>query len=61
MSNKTSVADLIKHNKKSKIETSVADLIKPKKKYLYACHCILCNGEELDPRTQKKHAKDECL
>ncbi|PKC12123.1 hypothetical protein RhiirA5_412263 [Rhizophagus irregularis] len=61
MSNKTFVADLIKHNKKIKVETSVADLIKPKKKYLYACYCILCNGEEVDPRTQKKHAKDERL
>lgn len=36
---------------KCKIETSVADLIKPKKKYLYTCHCIRCNGEEVDPRT----------
>src|SRR6266498_4252882 len=42
-------------------KTSVADLIKPKKKYLYACNCIHCNGEEVDPRTQKKHAKEEYL
>ena len=61
MSNKTSVADLIKHNKNCKIETSVADLLKPKKKYLYTCNCILCNGEEVDPRTLKKHAKDKRL
>jgi hypothetical protein len=46
---------------KCKIETSVADLIKPKKKYLYTCHCIRCNGEEVDPRTQEKHAKDKHL
>ena len=61
MSNKTSVADLIKHNKNCKIETSVADLLKPKKKYLYACNCILCNGEEVNPRTLKKYAKDKRL
>jgi len=61
MSNKTSVADLIKHNKNCKIETSVAGLLKPKKKYLYACYCILCNGKKVDPRTLKKHAKNKCL
>jgi len=61
MSNKTLVADLIKYNKNCKTETFVADLIKPKKKYLYPCYCILCNGEKVDPRTQKKHAKDKRL
>ncbi|GBB85311.1 hypothetical protein RclHR1_11880004 [Rhizophagus clarus] len=49
MSNKTSVADLINIIKK------------PKKKYLYACSCIFCNSEEVDPRTQKKYAKDKRL
>ncbi|PKY30838.1 hypothetical protein RhiirB3_392871 [Rhizophagus irregularis] len=49
------------NNKKCKTFTSVADLIKPKKNYLYECHCIRCDGKKVDPRTQERHAKDECL
>ena len=37
---------------------SIADLIKPKKKYVYPCHCVLCKGAEVDPRTQEKHTRD---
>ena len=45
----------------NKVENSVADLIKPKKKYLYVCHCVLCNGAEVDLHTQEKHVKEEGL
>src|SRR5688500_643881 len=37
---------------------SIADLLKPKKKYVYPCHCVLCKGVEVDPRTQEKHTRD---
>ena len=51
----TSVSDLIKSNKskikiKSK-ETKMSNLIKLDKRYLYTCHCIRCNGAEVDFRT----------
>ena len=49
------------NNKKYKIKTSVADLIKPKKKYLYVCHCVRCDGAEVDFRTQESHTKDKSL
>ena len=57
-----SVSDLIK-SKKRKIETSasVSDLIKLRKRYLYPCHCIRCNGAEVDFRTQENHTEDESL
>jgi hypothetical protein len=42
-------------SKMSNKKETVADLIKPKKKYLYPCHCIRCNGAEVDARTQEKH------
>ncbi|GET61562.1 hypothetical protein GLOIN_2v1849215 [Rhizophagus irregularis DAOM 181602=DAOM 197198] len=66
MSNKkcNSVSELIKSNKKRKVETSetfVADLIKPKKKYLYICNCARCKGAEVDSRTQEKHTYDDSL
>src|SRR5215470_9681654 len=56
-----SVANLTKPIKKHSHETSVNDLIKPKKKYLYPCHCVSCNGEEVDFRTREKHTKDNSL
>src|ERR1051325_12174543 len=61
----TSVSDLIKSNKskikiKSK-ETKMANLIKLNKRYLYTCHCIRCNGAEVDFRTQEGHTKDKSL
>ncbi|GBC14972.2 hypothetical protein GLOIN_2v1474510 [Rhizophagus irregularis DAOM 181602=DAOM 197198] len=40
---------------------SIADLLKPKKKYVYPCHCVLCKGAEVDPRTQEKHTRDNIL
>ncbi|RIA80814.1 hypothetical protein C1645_838017, partial [Glomus cerebriforme] len=52
----TSVANLIKYNKKCKIETSVADLIKPKKKYLYTCHYV--NPTETNSNQLKKRKRD---
>ncbi|GET64606.1 hypothetical protein GLOIN_2v1868151 [Rhizophagus irregularis DAOM 181602=DAOM 197198] len=66
MSNKkcNSVSELIKSNKKRKVETSetfVADLIKPKKKYLYICNCARCKGAEVDSRTQEKHTYNDSL
>src|ERR1044071_617049 len=61
----TSMSDLIKSNK-SKIEinskeTKMANLIKLNKRYLYTCHCIRCNGAEVDFRTQEGHTKDKSL
>src|ERR1044071_2424698 len=61
----TSVSDLIKSNKskikiKSK-ETKMSNLIKLDKRYLYTCHCIRCNGAEVDFRTQEGHTKDKSL
>jgi hypothetical protein len=66
MSNKKCnyISELIKSNKKRKVETSetsVADLIKPKKKYLYICNCVRCKGAEVDSRTQEKHTYDDSL
>ena len=40
-------------------KNSIADLIKPRKKYIYTCHCIVCDGAEVDPRTQEKHTLDK--
>src|SRR5271156_5052725 len=60
-SHETSVNDLIKPKKKNSHKTSVTDLIKPRKRYLYPCHCVCCNGEEVDFRTQEKHTKDNSL
>ncbi|CAB4461217.1 unnamed protein product [Rhizophagus irregularis] len=37
----------------------MADLIKPRKRYLYPCHCIRCDGAEVDFRTQENHTNDE--
>jgi hypothetical protein len=42
-------------------KNSITDLIKPKKKYVYPCHCVLCKGAEVDPRTQEKHTRDKIL
>ncbi|PKK65109.1 hypothetical protein RhiirC2_715792 [Rhizophagus irregularis] len=42
-------------------KNSITDLIKPKKKYVYPCHCVLCKGAEVDPRTQEKHIRDKIL
>src|SRR5215467_3922447 len=61
----TSVSDLIKCKKckaeiKSK-EPKMADLINFKKRYLYPCHCIRCNGTEVDFRTQENHTEDKSL
>ncbi|GET66745.1 uncharacterized protein LOC109476669 isoform X2 [Rhizophagus irregularis DAOM 181602=DAOM 197198] len=39
----------------------MADLIKPRKRYLYPCHCIHCDGAEVDFRTQENHTNDESL
>lgn len=33
----------------------------PKKIYKYVCNCIVCNGKEVEPKTQKKHANDKIL
>src|SRR5688572_9754898 len=60
-----SVSDLIKCKKskdeiKSK-EPKMTDLIKFKKRYLYLCHCIRCNGTEVDFRTQENHTEDESM
>src|SRR5277367_6413988 len=55
------MSDLIKPIKKHSHKTSVTDLIKPRKKYLYPCHCVCCNGEEVDFRIQEKHTKDNNL
>jgi hypothetical protein len=49
-----------KTNRKREVET-VADLIKPSKKYLYKCHCVHCNGKNVDSRTQEKHTKNKSL
>ncbi|CAB5351790.1 unnamed protein product [Rhizophagus irregularis] len=39
----------------------MADLIKPRKRYLYPCHCIRCDGAEVDFCTQENHTNDESL
>ena len=57
-----SISDLIKSKtaKKSK-KSKMTDLIKPKKRYLYLCHCKLCNGAEVDFRTQESHTNSKSL
>jgi predicted outer membrane protein len=60
----TSISDLIKSKPANSIKPkrpNIADLIKPKKRYLYPCHCIRCDGTEVDFRTQENHAKDKSL
>jgi len=60
----TSVSDLIKSKTANSIKskkTKIADLIKLKKRYLYPCHCIRCDGMEVDFRTQENHTTDKSL
>ncbi|GBC48363.2 hypothetical protein GLOIN_2v1625072 [Rhizophagus irregularis DAOM 181602=DAOM 197198] len=60
----TSVSDLIKSKTANSIKSKkpkMADLIKPRKRYLYPCHCIRCDGAEVDFRTQENHTNDESL
>jgi hypothetical protein len=60
----TSVSDLIKSKTVSSIKSKkpkMADLIKPRKRYLYPCHCICCDGAEVDFRTQENHTNDVSL
>ena len=57
-----SLSDLIKSKKnKTEASTFISDLIKSKKRYLYPCHCIRCDGTEVDFRTQENHAKNKSL
>ncbi|CAB4444502.1 unnamed protein product [Rhizophagus irregularis] len=58
----TSVSNLIKSKTANSIKSKkpkMADLIKPRKRYLYPCHCIRCDGAEVDFRTQENHTNDE--
>ncbi|CAB4491857.1 unnamed protein product [Rhizophagus irregularis] len=58
----TFVSDLIKSKTANSIKSKkpkMADLIKPRKRYLYPCHCIRCDGAEVDFRTQENHTNDE--
>ncbi|CAB4473725.1 unnamed protein product [Rhizophagus irregularis] len=60
----TSVSDLIKSKMANSIKSKkpkMANLIKPRKRYLYPCHCIHCDGAEVDFRTQENHTNDESL
>ena len=60
----TSVSNLIKSKMANSIKskkTKIADLIKLKKRYLYPCHCIRCDGMEVDFRTQENHTTDKSL
>src|SRR5215469_15239097 len=60
----TSIFDLIKSKLANSIKPkrpNITDLIKPKKRYLYPCHCIHCDGTEVDFCTQENHAKDKSL
>jgi len=60
----TSVSDLIKSKTANSIKSKkpkMANLIKPRKRYLYLCHCICCDGAEVDFRTQENHTNDESL
>ena len=60
----TFVSDLIKSKTANSIKSKkpkMANLIKPRKRYLYLCHCICCDGAEVDFCTQENHTNDESL
>jgi hypothetical protein len=33
----------------------------PKNIYKYECNCVVCNGKEVEAKTQKKHTNDKDL
>ena len=39
----------------------VTPLSNPKNIYKYVCNCLVCNGKEVEAKTQKKHANDKDL
>jgi hypothetical protein len=50
-----------KTQKSTTREESLFDLINPRKNYKYICNCMVCEGKEVEARTQKKHANDKIL
>ena len=57
------MTDLKNKTQKStaRAESLLFDLTNPKKKYKYICNCMVCEGKEVDARTQIRHTNDEIM